>query len=475
MTVAVANSKRKASLSSAGQKRIIDRWLKIDPDYSEADLGTNLLIPMLDELGVGFENRKTTPSIGIGSGLRPDLLVYTDLTEPPVLAIEIKKRVAALSDIADKDFAAHCQSHVLYREAFGCTNLNRNNNGIRQYLDITKVKPEFLAPYGLIFNGDFFQLWRRVDGLVFPLTPIQKVSKTSIPKLLKQLQKCLQEQPTALVTAVWNMKGGVAKTTNTINIAATLALKGKRVLLIDLDPQGDLSHGIGFTAANLPDYLTPVIKELDLKEFSAASAVLKSEICSRSFPTTEKNSISLFLLSTSKDVLEQFRDSPDVLPIKSFIGMIDLLKPDYDYIFIDAAPTIDRLTRCVLYTCDHVLIPIDGDKAIRHALKIDQQVIPKFRDFRTANQLSYGPFDLGFVRSNWTAGENSSIEKAFDTKIAKHNFSGIQYNTRLKQYAQTEMAALKQIPVISWENSPMTKLYCALVNEVFLSHNFIGQ
>lgn len=155
--------------------------------------------------------------------------------------------------------------------------------------------------------------------------------------------------------------------------------------------------------------------------------------------------------------------------------MIELLKPDYDYIFIDAAPTIDRLTQCVLYACDHVLIPIDGDKAIRHALKIDQEVIPKFRDFRTARQLSYGPFNLGFVRSNWTAGENSSIEKAFDTKIARHNFSGIQYNTRLKQYSQTEMAALKQIPVISWENSPMTKLYSALVNEVFLSHNFIGQ
>ena len=375
MTVAVASSKKKASLSIAGQKRIVDRWLKIDPDYSESDLGANLLIPMLDELGVGFENRKTTPSIGIGSVLKPDYLVYADLAEIPVLAIEIKKRVAALGDITDKDFATHCQSHVLYREAFGCTNLNKNN-GIRQYLDITKVKPEFLAPYGLIFNGDFFQLWRRVDGLVFPLTPIQKVTKTSLPKLLKQLQRCLQEKPTALVTAVWNMKGGVAKTTNTINIAATLALTGKRVLLIDLDPQGDLSHGIGFTSANLPDYLTPVIKELDLKEFSAASAVLKSEIRSRSFPTTDKNSMFLSLLSTSKDVLEKFRDNPDVVPIKSFIAMIDLLKSDYDYIFIDAAPTIDRLTQCVLCACDHVLIPIDGDKAIRHALKIDQEVIP---------------------------------------------------------------------------------------------------
>lgn len=473
MTVAVASSKKKASLSIAGQKRIVDRWLKIDPDYSESDLGANLLIPMLDELGVGFENRKTTPSIGIGSVLKPDYLVYADLAEIPVLAIEIKKRVAALGDVTDKDFATHCQSHVLYREAFGCTNLNKNN-GIRQYLDITKVKPEFLAPYGLIFNGDFFQLWRRVDGLVFPLTPIQKVTKTSLPKLLKQLQRCLQEKPTALVTAVWNMKGGVAKTTNTINIAATLALTGKRVLLIDLDPQGDLSHGIGFTSANLPDYLTPVIKELDLKEFSAASAVLKSEIRSRSFPTTDKNSMFLSLLSTSKDVLEKFRDNPDVVPIKSFIAMIDLLKSDYDYIFIDAAPTIDRLTQCVLCACDHVLIPIDGDKAIRHALKIDQEVIPKFRDFRTAKQLSYGPLNLGFVRSNWTATENSSIEKAFDDKIVNNNFGGTQYNTRLKQYAQTEIAALKQIPVICWQNSPMTKLYSELVNEVFLTHNFIG-
>ncbi|MBW4694384.1 MAG: ParA family protein [Lyngbya sp. HA4199-MV5] len=78
-----------------------------------------------------------------------------------------------------------------------------------------------------------------------PLTPIQKFTKANIPALMQQLEYCLKNPHTALVSAVWNQKGGVAKTTNIVNLGATLALEGKRVLLIDLDPQNDLTRGVG--------------------------------------------------------------------------------------------------------------------------------------------------------------------------------------------------------------------------------------
>jgi chromosome partitioning protein len=470
MNTALVDTKKQTRISAA-YKAIVDRWTDLPADCSEPDLATQFMPLMFEKLGIKMDGLKTTPSIG--SGLKPDYLIYQDSTESPVLVVEIKKRVASLASIPDKEFAEQCYQNNLYQLAVGFDS-STSNNGIRQYMEVGKVNEEHLAPYGLVFNGDFFQLWRRIGGLVFPLTPIQKVTKTSLPKLLKQLQKCLSDHPPALVVGVWNMKGGVAKTTNTINVASTLALQGKSVLLIDLDPQGDLTHGLGYNPEHLPDFLTPVAAKLDLKESDAAQAILKSAIQQTSFPTSEKQSFSLSLLATHKKALEDFRDNAEVNPVKPFIGMIELLKREYDYIFIDASPALDKLAQSLLYTCDQILVPIDGGKAIRHAIRIHQELLPKIRQSRLDNHLSHGPLSLGVVRSNWTIAQDSKVEKALSIEIAQQ-ISATQYETRLKQYEQTEMAHLKQKPVACWRNSPISKLYDDLTQEVFVKHNFISQ
>jgi chromosome partitioning protein len=447
MNAALVDTTTKQSKSSTADKSVVDRWSLITENYSEADLAANFMSFMFEKLGIKIENIKNTPNIGSGLSLKPDYLIYRDLQESPVLAVEIKRRAAELGSIPDKEFAAQCEQHNLYREAVGF-NLSNKNNGIRQYLEVGKVKQEYLAPYGLVFNGDFFQMWRRVDGLVFPLTPIQKVTKASLPKLLKQLEKCLTEKPTAIVTGIWNMKGGVAKTTNTINIAATLALNGKRVLLIDLDLQGDLTHGLGFSSEKFSDFLTPVSQKINLKEHDAAQAILRSEIKQKIFITSEQTGFSLSLLSTNKEALDTFRNNTEINHIISFIGIIELLKLEYDYIFIDASPTLDKLAQCMLYACNLVMVPVDGSKAIRHALKIHQEILPKIYQSRLEHQLINGPLSLGIVRSNWTIAENSVAEKELAKEVTQ-KFAGIhQYETRLRQYAQTEIASLRQTPVV---------------------------
>jgi len=219
---------------------LIKIWKSLPSPCNEAFLEGNFVTPMLNFLGVTLYEQAKDPLLGAGAGLKPDYLIWpsgvdaSNLTSnppnvPPILVIEDKKRDGNLTNVSDDDFVNRCQVHPDYLSAIqgGTT-----DNGLKQYLNSSNLNIDVnrLASYGLAFNGDFFQLWRRVDGLIFPLTPIQRMNATTIPKLMKQLEYVLQNPQPALVTAVWNRKGGVAKTTNTLNIGSTLALKGKKVL-----------------------------------------------------------------------------------------------------------------------------------------------------------------------------------------------------------------------------------------------------
>jgi chromosome partitioning protein len=465
--------------ASASTTYIADRWLQIPRDYAEIPLGTDLLLPILDQLGISIEQRKQQTAIHKPgkSVLRPDFLVYRDIEEPPALVIEIKKRISIIYDIPEAEFDVQCKEQYLYRAAIGYE--ETKENGVRQYLDPETVRTEFLAPYGLVFNGDFFQLWRRVDGLIFPITPIEKFTSISLPRLLHQLQICLQQKPPALIAAVWNRKGGVAKTTNAINIAATLALapqeSQRRVLLIDLDPQGDLTHGIGLDHASDDQLVQNLFDKLDLKEADKAKELLAEIIKQKRFLTSDKTFFELSLLSINRKRLENFRDSGERNPVQLFLSIINLIKLDYDYVFIDAAPVLDPLLQCVFASCDVILLPVDGEKSLRHATAIDRAEIPKIRMKRYKANTTYGPWSLGIVRSNWAITEGSIVDNLFNEEAAKRGFSKRLYKVCIKQYAQAEVAAFKKAPVVCWQSSPITKLYGELTQEIFLSANFIDQ
>ena len=447
-------------------RKVVDQWQNLPPTCSEADLEMRLMALMWAELGIGVQQIRKTPTIG--SGLIPDYLIYGDLDQPPILVVEDKKRVPELAATPAEKLA----DHTLYKNAVG--HQDCSGNGIRQYLDKDKVKPDCLASFGLVFNGDFFQLWRRVDGLVMPLTAVQKVTKTSLPHLMRQLAYCLSNPHNALVASVWNQKGGVAKTTNIINIGATLALQGRRVLMIDLDPQGDLSRGLGLNEKDRTNCLESFSAKFQLEEMETAKSILGLAIQSKTFPTTDKRSYTLSVLADLKASLEKFRDSSTVLPVTAFRGLIKLLKKDYDYIFVDVSPTPDKLTYSVLYSCDTVLIPVDfGGKSLHHAIQLYNQSIPQIRSQRAKQeQLHLGPWNLGVVFSNCPADVGSQLKKCIEDELTKNSFAGKRYQTQLQTYAQAKIAEFKHVPVVCWQNSPITDLYNKLVHEVFLNHNF---
>lgn len=382
---------------------LIKIWKSLPSPCNEAFLEGNFVTPMLNFLGVTLYEQAKDPLLGAGAGLKPDYLIWpsgvdaSNLTSnppnvPPILVIEDKKRDGNLTNVSDDDFVNRCQVHPDYLSAIqgGTT-----DNGLKQYLNSSNLNIDVnrLASYGLAFNGDFFQLWRRVDGLIFPLTPIQRMNATTIPKLMKQLEYVLQNPQPALVTAVWNRKGGVAKTTNTLNIGSTLALKGKKVLFIDLDTQTDLTHSFVKDLKQIQPYLIQCLKDIYANKMEDALKLATKNIVSRSLKNTNGEVFLISILPSKQKELEQFKDPQDqttststldiyqVQKIKLLKKLIDCFKDSYDYIFIDASPSKDPLMAAMLLAVDTILIPADySKKTLFHAVDLYQKDIPLLRE-----------------------------------------------------------------------------------------------
>ena len=144
--------------------------------------------------------------------------------------------------------------------------------------------------------------------------------------------------------AIFNQKGGVGKTTTNINLAACLAMKGKKVLVVDVDPQGNTTSGLGIAKRGLEDTVYNLLVE---KDYDIKDAVKKTGV---------KN---LDLIPASVDLagaeveLVQIEGRETALK-----DSLDLIKDDYDYIFIDCPPSLGLLTINSLAAVDSVLIPI---------------------------------------------------------------------------------------------------------------------
>ncbi len=144
--------------------------------------------------------------------------------------------------------------------------------------------------------------------------------------------------------AIFNQKGGVGKTTTNINLAACLAIKGKKILILDIDPQGNTTSGVGISKKNL-DVTTHEILVEDT--YHPEEAILSTGI-----PNLDIMPASVQLAGAEVEMIELAGRE------KRLKRAIDVLKPKYDYIFIDCPPSLGILTINSLTAVDSVLIPI---------------------------------------------------------------------------------------------------------------------
>jgi chromosome partitioning protein len=148
------------------------------------------------------------------------------------------------------------------------------------------------------------------------------------------------------IIALANQKGGVAKTTTTINLAASLAVLEKKVLVIDADPQANATSGLGFE----PKSIKTSIYESMIDEIDVRKIILNTEIANLDLIPSHIDlvgaEIEMLNLPNREKVLKH---------------TIEPIKNDYDFILIDCSPSLGLITVNALTAADSVIIPVQGE------------------------------------------------------------------------------------------------------------------
>ena len=227
--------------------------------------------------------------------------------------------------------------------------------------------------------------------------------------------------PNCKAIAICNQKGGTGKTTTTVNLGVGLARLGKKVLLVDADPQGDLTTCLGWRdndslTTTITDKLSGVIRE---DHTDPRSGILHHE------------------------------------------GKVDLLKDNYDYVLIDCMPSLGMVTLNALAAADSVIIPVQAQYLPAKGMTQLMQTIGKVRQYINPS-LRIDGILLNIVdnRTNLAKSTADALRKNFGSVIKI-------YRSSIPMAVKAAEVASKGVSIYKYEpSSPVAKAYAEFAKEV---------
>lgn len=203
------------------------------------------------------------------------------------------------------------------------------------------------------------------------------------------------------VIAVCNQKGGISKTTSVINIGSFMAEMNKKILLIDLDPQGNLTQALGVKEYNSTIY-NCLITNLPLQDI-----IIHTEFNIDLIPADIN-------LANAEDELSTLNRKE--LKLKNLINDLQL---DYDYIIIDCLPSLNLLTVNALCSADSILIPMEASIFALHGLGQLIKIIKLIQNGLNSKLQVKGVFLTKVIRTNLTKDFLNQLKEIFGKKLFK--------------------------------------------------------
>ena len=235
------------------------------------------------------------------------------------------------------------------------------------------------------------------------------------------------------IISVINQKGGVGKTTTIINLAAGLTMKGKKVLVIDLDPQGNATTGLGLSNTESSDLTIYSV----LNGHKKISEVIQTTKFENLNLVTSNVDLSGLEVETAGDTRRAFKLKDELGPILHDSGA------SYDYILIDCPPSLSLLTIMALVASDELVVPLQTEFFALEGLTQLMKTIDRVKINLNSKLKIKGILLTMYDRRNKLSGQ---VEKE-----ARDYFSGKVYSTVIPRNVRLSEAPSHGVPVFVYD------------------------